>query len=82
LDGLYRNLRDWPGIKVRNALASARDTVYRNYDAIRLREEAVSPIGDWASWGRREPNAQALHEFFVNMEFDSLAAQSRQQELF
>jgi DNA polymerase I len=82
LDGLYRNLHDWPGTKVREALASARDMVYRNYDAIRLREEAVSPIGDWEPWGRRESNAQALHEFFENMEFDSLAAQSRQQELF
>ncbi len=67
--------------KTKASLVACRERALRNVEMIRLRTDAA-PAVVWEQWVREEPDPVALVKFFEEMEFDSLAAESRQQNLF
>jgi DNA polymerase-1 len=80
LDGLWAHLDEVPG-KRRAALKAHRETVARNVEMIRLRRDLASSL-DWEAMRVREGDRQKLLELFEALEFGSLAAEMREQDLF
>lgn len=81
LEKLLESASAIPSPKTRDALLAARDMVLRNSAMTRLRTHVVPEI-EWNGWARQPPDMPALASFFDEMEFESLATESRQQNLF
>ncbi|MEI6972399.1 MAG: 5'-3' exonuclease H3TH domain-containing protein, partial [bacterium] len=71
VDAIYRELADVKSPAIRDALAAARDIVYRNISLVRLSRDLASVPG-WEGSSVRAENPSQLLEFFRDLELGSL----------
>lgn len=78
---LLEHLNDLPAGKITDAIRASRDVILRNLELVRLRRDLDCPF-TLDAFKVRGPDTGRLIELFRELEFDSMAKDLMQPELF
>ncbi|MBD3292866.1 MAG: flap endonuclease [Armatimonadia bacterium] len=81
LESLWERIEEVRPERIRRALEDCRRDVERNRKLLRLREDLM-PAVDWDAYVVRPGDAGKLAPLFEELEFEGLAREARQAELF
>ncbi|MFC1462679.1 5'-3' exonuclease H3TH domain-containing protein [Verrucomicrobiota bacterium] len=81
LDGIWENLAGIGREKLRRALGENRDTVSRNVEMVTLNRDLECGV-DWDALQLRKPDAGRLLPFFEELEFEKMAGELREGDMF
>jgi DNA polymerase-1 len=81
LEGIWRRLADVHGEKLRQSLEASRGVVERNLGMVRLKA-GLACGASWDSLAVRAPDPARLVPFLRELEFESMAREVREPELF